>query len=125
MDRFTSLVIDLLRSGIAVRFRARGWSMLPGLRDGDLVEARPCGADEISVGDVAIYRSGERIFAHRQIARQTLDGAREFLADGALSGEPEVIASNEVLGRVIPKWRPSNRLRRILKPLARFRRIVR
>jgi len=63
---FGSLLRSLLRSGIAVRFEARGRSMYPAIKDGDVVQVNP--ADCSDPGKVAMVATADGFRAHRIVA---------------------------------------------------------
>lgn len=95
------LVADLagpfLQRGHTLRLRARGSSMLPFLRDGDVLEIRPVSPVEIRVGDVICYEpSPGELCLHRVVAR---DG-RGFVTRGDALTHVEVVPGASVLGRV-------------------------
>jgi hypothetical protein len=87
----------------AFRFRARGGSMAPFLRDGDLLTVAPVDPAVLRVGDVVLYRAGaDRLAAHRIVARR-LEGERlRWVARGdAATGPGDLVAAEQVLGRVV------------------------
>ena len=95
------LVADLaspfLKAGNILRLRARGSSMLPFLRDGDLLEIWPASPVEIQVGDVICYEpSPGTLCLHRVVTR---DG-RGFVTRGDALTHVEVVPAGSVLGRV-------------------------
>jgi hypothetical protein len=65
-----ALALELLGRGETVRVRARGASMRPWVRDGDIVLLR---AGAPRVGDVVLLRQGDFGLIHRVVARG-LDG---------------------------------------------------
>jgi hypothetical protein len=64
------LVASLLRDGLDVRLRLRGWSMKPLVPSGSLVRFTPVGEiDGPSIGDVVLARIGnDALVAHRVVA---------------------------------------------------------
>jgi len=74
-----ALALELIARGETVRVRARGASMRPWLRDGDIVLLR---AGAPRVGDVVLLRQGDFGLIHRVVARR-LDG-RMCVAGDAL-----------------------------------------
>jgi hypothetical protein len=91
------LVAELLSRGASARFVARGGSMSPWIRDGDVVTVEPLAA---AVGDVAAFRlpgGGRRLRVHRLVRRVApgwlAQGDRQVRADG-------VIPDSEILGVV-------------------------
>ena len=100
---FADLSTDLLMSGRSVRFRARGTSMSPLVRDGDIVLVRPVGAGSIRVGDLAFCRiEPGRAIVHRVIRKQAGPAGIRFTVQGDQRARPDgVIAEAEVFGRVV------------------------
>lgn len=62
-----TLVAECLKQGRAVRFRAAGRSMHPTIRENETVIVEPVSAPALAVGDIALFRSGEKLTAHRLI----------------------------------------------------------
>ncbi|MEA5006161.1 MAG: S24/S26 family peptidase [Rikenellaceae bacterium] len=62
------LIEESIRNGKSVTLTVRGNSMQPRLRDGkDVVELHPFSPDDIKVGDVILFRYGNRFILHRII----------------------------------------------------------
>jgi hypothetical protein len=92
------LAAELLRAGQPLRIKARGGSMLPFVRGGDVVIVAPTPPSAVSVGDVICYESPPgRLFLHRMIRRQ---GDR-FLTKGDALRFSESIDAPAVLGTVV------------------------
>jgi len=107
-NRFADVTADLLARGYHVRFRAAGTSMRPSIDDGDHLTIAPIRGD-LEPGAVAVYRSGDRLFAHRLIAvGRDADGGRtlSFRGDAAVECDPPV-AARQILGIVIDVERGS------------------
>jgi len=85
-----------------VRFRARGASMQPLVRDGDVVLVRPVAARAVRVGDVVLFKSSpEHVVVHRVIRRSGDQNGYAFQVKGdSLSRPDAVIAEAQVFGRV-------------------------
>lgn len=60
----------VLGRGVPFRFQARGFSMTPFIRDGDVITISPLQRDRVGVGEiVAFIRPGEsRLVVHRVVA---------------------------------------------------------
>lgn len=58
---------ELMSLGASLRLEVRGWSMYPFLKDRDVVEISPVHMAEIDIGDVVLFRSGDRLLAHRVV----------------------------------------------------------
>jgi signal peptidase I len=99
---FEGLAVDLLKAGHLLRFRARGSSMHPLVRDGDILVVRPAELDEIKVGDVVLYRAPDAgIVAHRVVQKQTRGGRALLVVRGDATGTPDPqVLWSQVLGRV-------------------------
>lgn len=66
---FYTLSKDILARGTSLRFQARGNSMRPFIKDGDILGIKPIEATEVQVGDVILFRQGGRILVHRVVKR--------------------------------------------------------
>jgi hypothetical protein len=80
---FTGLSADILQRGKSLRFRARGTSMQPLLRDGDCLLVQPVEAHRIRIGDIVLCSSqADRIVAHRVLRRLPGPEGYRFLVQG-------------------------------------------
>jgi signal peptidase I len=110
---FASLSSEVLGSGKRLRFRAKGGSMHPFIRNGDLLVVEPAGGSAVRLGEVAFYRTENGgIAAHRVVGKRGR-GGREFLATkgDAVRGTSHAVASSEVLGRVVAIEREGTEVR--------------
>ena len=126
---FAQLGMVILQSGKALRFRARGASMQPLIREGDQLQVEPLNGKKIHVGNVLLFTvDSRRAVLHRvtRTAQQPdgrlylLHGDQADLADGwihetnimgrlvSLAREGTIISSNQlpmrILG-VLAAWR--------------------
>lgn len=100
---FEELAVQLLGAGRAVRFRARGSSMQPMVRDGDVLDVWPADSVSIDVGDIILYRSIRKgIVVHRVVGmyRQDENTTLVVKGDSVRTADPEVHES-QVLGRIV------------------------
>jgi signal peptidase I len=117
MRSVDELASQVLRRGRCLRIKARGGSMTPFLRDGDVALVAPAEAEAIRVGDVICYETAPgRLFLHRVVARQ---GARVVARGDALTSTA-VISVRRVLGTVRAIER-QGRTRRLDTRAARWR----
>jgi len=90
----------VLGRGVPFRFCARGWSMAPFIRDGDVITVSPLQRARPGIGEVvAFIRPGEgNVVVHRVVTRR---GADSFIQGDAV---PEctdgIIPPQNLLGRV-------------------------
>jgi hypothetical protein len=111
------LAVRSLRRGTTLRLRARGGSMLPFLRDGDLLVIRPAPAGEVRIGDVICYEPAPGgLCLHRVIAREK----RGVVTRGDALAYVETVPDGAVLGLVTAVER-RGRVRRLDTPAARRR----
>lgn len=110
-SEMAGLVEELAARGVPVRFQAKGGSMSPWIRDGDVVTVAPIGGEAVGgnengqspraprLGDVAAFRrqpSG-RLTVHRLVRRE----AEGWIARGdRLAGEDGSVRREELLGLV-------------------------
>lgn len=99
---FAELSAELLRAGLDLRFRARGASMLPLIRDGDVVLVRPVDPDAVRVGDVVLCSHAPgRVVVHRVVGKLArLEGMR-YTVQGDQATRPDgLIPAAQVYGRI-------------------------
>lgn len=96
---FREVVIDLLREGRAVQFRAVGWSMHPAIEDGETLSVHPISPSDLQVGDVALFLIEDRLIAHRVLRCPTTRN-QTFLLRGDAMEESETVTGDQILGIV-------------------------
>lgn len=114
---FIDVVTDLLRRGHSVRFRARGGSMYPTIREGEAMTVAPVEPAAIRRGDVILYRSGQGVIAHRVAGvERGADGALVFVPRGdASTSLDEPVEKSALLGRVVAVERDGRALNPALR----------
>lgn len=100
----------VLEKGVPFRFEARGESMCPAIRHGDVVTVAPLAGRPPATGDVVAFvhpgTGGVRV--HRVVS---VEGERYVLkGDNALGADPPV-GGDAILGRVVGLERGGRRLR--------------
>jgi signal peptidase I len=111
---------EILRAGHTLRMAAEGISMFPWIRHGDIVTIRPTRASEIMVGDVVVRRAGQKLVAHRLIARKWSGGLPVLVVKGDFVSTPDrLMLPCQLLGRVVSIERRS-RIIRLDTPQRRF-----
>lgn len=105
---FFTQVEEEIAKGHSVRFRLKGWSMFPLLRDGiDEVILFPCDTDELKPMDVVLFRYNGRHVLHRIIE---IDGdCLNLMGDGSFKAK-ERCAAADVVGKVRFIVRPSGKI---------------
>ena len=97
-------LLELMRAvldrGAPFRFRARGWSMAPLIRDGDVITVSPLGRAAPGIGDVvAFVQPGSgKVVVHRMVAR--CRGGVIVHGDAMPGGVDGIVAASNLLGRV-------------------------
>ena len=99
---FAGLSADILQHGKSLRFRARGASMQPLVRDGDCLLVQPVEAGRVRVGDVVLCSSqADHVVVHRVLRRQPGLEGYVFLVQGDQVAQPDGwIPQAQVYGRV-------------------------
>jgi len=108
---FTDVAQGLLRQGYGVRFCAKGWSMYPTIRDGEMITVEPAIPSRVKRGDILLRYNNRRVIAHRlvRIARRktllnpqtSIPGTFFILRGDALSACDESVDPGQVLGKVV------------------------
>lgn len=110
---FYELSKDVLVRGDCLRFQARGGSMCPLIRDGDILEVQPIEVAEVRLGDV-IFFQGHRgnMLAHRLVHKtQAENGETTLIAKGdAASQFDQPVRPDQLFGKVISIERRQKRV---------------
>ena len=96
------LMQAVLAKGYPFRFQARGWSMVPFIRDGDVIVVTPFHDNKNpKIGEVIAFIHPEvgKLIVHRVIAKQ--DSAFFIQGDSILEQSDGYVPTNNLLGRVI------------------------
>jgi hypothetical protein len=104
---FRQLSIEVLGRGGSLRFQARGYSMAPFIRDGEIIEIAPSSGLDLRIGDVAFYwtSSGDPR-AHRVIKKWVEDGTTwlQTRGDGCIDADG-LVPAERVIGMVAAVYR--------------------
>lgn len=103
---FLDISAELLSQGIGVRFRPKGASMHPAIKDGETVTIIPIGAGDIRRGDIIMYKAREvasAVIAHRVVKVNKSKGdVTSFIMRGDASQSDDApVAPGQVLGKVV------------------------
>ena len=100
---FAELSRGILKRGDSLRFKAYGSSMLPLIRDGDLLTIEPVKPWDVKRGDVILYQTeGEKCVVHRVVKIDLRNEQHILVTKGDASpGSVEELEENRVLGRVV------------------------
>ena len=106
-DTFFAWVESEIEAGHAVRFRLKGNSMFPLLRNGkDVVVLEKCPAESLQPMDVVLFRYRGKHVLHRIIRRE---GERLLIqGDGSIVAKEECTV-DDVVGKVLRICRPSGK----------------
>src|ERR1700674_2441450 len=66
-ERFEALSRELLNNGLSVRFEARGASMSPCIRDGEIVHVTPVIVSKLRKGDIVLTKGHSGFRVHRLV----------------------------------------------------------
>jgi signal peptidase I len=89
------------RTGKVSVIKSSGRCMVPLFDDGTPLMVKHVQPSEISIGDIAVFRSSDRTVAHRVI-KIYHEGGRLYLLEKKDSGfEPGIISEDAVIGKVI------------------------
>ncbi len=104
---------EILGRGDRIRFRARGGSMFPFIRNGEIVEVESVDVGQIRLGDVMFYHTWSgRIFAHRVIEKRKEEKGIVLVAKGDAVPHPDgLVYPDQVLGRVVMVERSGRNIR--------------
>ncbi len=91
------LLEAVIEHGAPFRFRARGASMSPFIKDGDVITIVPLGGRAPRVGDVVAFARGPHLVVHRVVGQ----AAAGYMIQGdGLSESKETARLSQIRGRV-------------------------
>ncbi len=94
---FEKVMRPLLAQGISVRFQARGASMSPAIRDGEIVEVTPTNVTELRKGDIVLAKTEHGFRLHRIVLADPAED--RFITRGDCGQEDDPALSGEqILG---------------------------
>lgn len=93
---------ELLRSSGRIRMRVSGRSMVPIIWPGDTLIISGVDDDgEFLPGEIVFFRRGDRMVAHRLIAKNESEGSKKLRTQGdALADADAPVSRGDLLGRV-------------------------
>lgn len=96
-ELFDDLARPMLEQGLSVRFQARGASMSPAIRDGEIVEISPVELTELRAKDIILAKTDSGFRLHRIV---TIDPARDvFITRGDCGQEDDPpLSGSQILG---------------------------
>ncbi len=94
---FEEVIRELLRQGLSARFQARGASMSPAIRDGEIVEVTPVIVSKLRKDDIVLAKSNYGFRLHRIVF---VDHARDvFITRGDCGqGSDPALKGAQILG---------------------------
>ena len=100
---FIALSKEILGKGSMLRFRARGFSMQPFIRDSEVIHVKPAGFSDIKLGDVVFYCvAGKKLVAHRAIKRISEKGKILLVTVGdSFTAYCDYVHPDDILGKVV------------------------
>lgn len=96
-ELFEDLLCPMLEQGLHIRFQARGASMSPAIRDGEIVEISPVQLTELREKDIVLAKTDSGFRLHRIV---TFDHARDIYitrGDCGLENDPP-LSGSQILG---------------------------
>ena len=102
-----SLFKELLENKMGIRFKAKGWSMFPFIRDGDFITVKPASFEEARIGDVLAYYNLKfnKITVHRLVKKGTIGRGQVLITKGdanrELTYDLPIYPVDCILGKVV------------------------
>jgi len=93
------LARDLLRSSGLIRLRVSRRSMVPIIWPGDTLIISAADQRDVRPGEIAFFRCGDRLVAHRQITRNENEECKRTQGDAVAEADAP-ISTGDLLGRV-------------------------
>ncbi len=99
-----TLAKEILKRGYCVRIPTLGSSMFPLISS--IVHIEPATAEDIKVGDIAVYSSGEKLVAHRLVKKIIKEEKELLVVKGDTWLDKSEVFPEYIIGKVIKaeKW---------------------
>src|SRR5215475_6649113 len=97
---FGQVADSLLASGLEFRFQAQGRSMLPFIKDGEILRVKAIDPADVKLGDIVLFRDRSGFKAHRVIRRNK--GKFATRGDAGLETD-EAIRGEQIVGKITAK----------------------
>jgi signal peptidase I len=118
-----NLAVEVLQKTGALRLSAFGYSMLPTLYPGDILDIRREALSAIQPGDVVLYAREGRFFIHRNLCAVSTRSQTALVTRGdAMPHADEPVLPEELLGKVVSLERGAET--RVVPPCTSWRRAV-
>ncbi len=101
-ELFEQVILELLKQGLSVRFRAKGASMSPAIRDGDVVEVTPVIVSKLRKDDIVLGKTNEGFRLHRIVFADPDNDVFITRGDRGKENDP-ALKGVQILGRAEAK----------------------
>jgi len=100
--QFESFVVECLGAGLRVRFQARGASMSPAIRDGEMVYVRPASGVNLRKGDIVLLKGDHGFRLHRLVVADAVRNV--FITRGDCGQQDDsAVQGEQILGVAVAK----------------------
>ena len=101
-QQFESFSLDCLKAGLRIRFQARGASMSPAIRDGEMVYVKPATESHFRKGDIVLVKNDYGFRLHRLIRAEA--GRDLFITRGDCGVQDDpAVKRDQILGVAVAK----------------------
>src|ERR1035441_2639638 len=99
---FEAITRELLRSGNGIRFQARGASMSPAIRDGEIVHVKSVAPAELRKGEIVLVKGEMGFRLHRLVVADAEQDVFITRGDCGQQNDPAV-SREEIVGVAVAK----------------------
>ena len=100
-DQMLDIVESLLDDNHTLSFRMQGFSMYPTLKAGDLGYVLKCRANDLTVGDLIVFKQNNKLIAHRLVEIVHQNNQQVFVAKGDKNSFKDApFTENELVGKI-------------------------
>lgn len=101
-NELIDVVESLLDENRTLSFRMHGNSMYPTLKEGDLGQVDKCRPEDLKIGDIVVFKSQEKLVAHRLIEIFYLKTVKMFRTKGDKNVHNDLpFSADELVGKMI------------------------
>jgi len=97
----------------SLSIKMQGYSMYPTLRAGDVGNVQKCVPEDLKIGDIIVFRSNNKLVAHRLIQIKSTKGIRFYLTKGDKNYHFDPPFTDESLVGILKTFTRKNRVIKI------------
>ncbi|MFA6581627.1 MAG: signal peptidase I [Paludibacter sp.] len=122
-NQLLDFAVALLDDNHSLSIRMQGYSMYPTLRIGDIGQVEKCSPDDLRIGDIVVFKSNNKLIAHRLINIINRDGIQLFITNGDKNYHKDPPFTSEALVGKLSSFKRKGRIIQLSNSMMKLRRL--